>query len=240
MAAMSFQFTGKGTAQKIRIVTESSTLPANGTGAMIDNIALTEKLPLNAVTRTVIFDSPPSQQRWWMLMVGDAEACGSSIPVGATLTDGTNSFVAANGSTIADITNWNLATLSVLPPVNFNGNFTLQIVASATETANGSMASSSANLTVTVMSSSGGVVSPIVLDLDGDGIHTTALGETDGTFDLLNNGTPIRSGWLSSGDGFPRRGYQRQRHHRRSQRTFAAKSAKALGSYPPSIPPATA
>ncbi|TXT25575.1 MAG: repeat-containing protein, partial [Gallionellaceae bacterium] len=45
-------------------------------------------------------------------------------------------------------------------------------------------------------------VSPIVLDMNGDGIHTLALGETTGTFDLLNNGMPVESGWLSAGDAF--------------------------------------
>ena len=44
--------------------------------------------------------------------------------------------------------------------------------------------------------------SPIALDLNGDGIHTTALGETAGKFDLLGNGSPIASGWLSAADAF--------------------------------------
>ncbi len=44
--------------------------------------------------------------------------------------------------------------------------------------------------------------SPIALDLNGDGIHTTALGDTEGRFDLLNNGKPIESGWLSGEDAF--------------------------------------
>ena len=44
--------------------------------------------------------------------------------------------------------------------------------------------------------------SPITLDLNGDGIHTTALGETEGRFDLLNNDKPIESGWLSGEDAF--------------------------------------
>ena len=45
-------------------------------------------------------------------------------------------------------------------------------------------------------------VSPIVLDLNGDGIQTTALGATTGSFDLLANGSPIESGWLSGEDAF--------------------------------------
>ena len=46
------------------------------------------------------------------------------------------------------------------------------------------------------------IQSPIALDLDGNGIHTTALNYHSGTFDLLNNGTQVHSGWLSKGDAF--------------------------------------
>ncbi|CAN5909810.1 hypothetical protein BH11PSE8_BH11PSE8_00740 [soil metagenome] len=45
------------------------------------------------------------------------------------------------------------------------------------------------------------VVSPIALDLDGNGIHSTALIDSQGKFDM-GSGTPVNSGWLSSGDGF--------------------------------------
>jgi serine-aspartate repeat-containing protein C/D/E len=44
--------------------------------------------------------------------------------------------------------------------------------------------------------------SPIALDLDGNGIQTTAIGQTTGQFDLLGDGTDVTSGWLSSGDAF--------------------------------------
>ncbi|MBK1693752.1 hypothetical protein CKO09_03215 [Chromatium weissei] len=45
-------------------------------------------------------------------------------------------------------------------------------------------------------------ITPIVIDLNGDGIHTIARTDSDATFDLLGNGTPITSGWLSANDGF--------------------------------------
>ena len=44
--------------------------------------------------------------------------------------------------------------------------------------------------------------SPIALDLNGDGIQTTANGATRGTFDLQGNGSQVQSGWLSPGDAF--------------------------------------
>jgi hypothetical protein len=45
-------------------------------------------------------------------------------------------------------------------------------------------------------------VSPIAFDLNGDGVQTIAIGDSTGTFDLLNTGSAIRSGWLSAEDGF--------------------------------------
>ena len=45
-------------------------------------------------------------------------------------------------------------------------------------------------------------ITPIVIDLNGDGIRTVSLANSTGLFDLLGNGAPIASGWLSGGDGF--------------------------------------
>ncbi|MBK7003103.1 MAG: tandem-95 repeat protein [Rhodoferax sp.] len=72
-----------------------------------------------------------------------------ALPAGATLSDGTHHFTASTTQTIADITDWNLATLSLLPPADFNGSLNLRVEATATEQAN--TASTSANLVVTVL-----------------------------------------------------------------------------------------
>jgi protocatechuate 3,4-dioxygenase beta subunit len=45
-------------------------------------------------------------------------------------------------------------------------------------------------------------ITPIVIDLNGDGVRTLARSASDATFDLLGDGSAIRSGWLSSEDGF--------------------------------------
>ncbi|RYH14656.1 MAG: DUF11 domain-containing protein [Alphaproteobacteria bacterium] len=45
-------------------------------------------------------------------------------------------------------------------------------------------------------------ITPIAIDLNGDGVHTVARSASSATFDLLGNGSPIRSGWLSADDGF--------------------------------------
>jgi len=44
------------------------------------------------------------------------------------------------------------------------------------------------------------LISPMVLDLNGDGIQTLSLDQ--GTvFDLLGNGQPLKTGWVAPGDG---------------------------------------
>lgn len=49
------------------------------------------------------------------------------------------------------------------------------------------------------------MISPLVLDLDGDGIETTTMGYGDGAstvyFDLNNDGFAQRTGWVTGGDG---------------------------------------
>jgi hypothetical protein len=45
-------------------------------------------------------------------------------------------------------------------------------------------------------------ITPIVIDLDGDGINTIARENSTGSFDLLGTGTAISSGWISSADAF--------------------------------------
>ena len=53
-----------------------------------------------------------------------------------------------------------------------------------------------------VVSTNSTTVTPIAIDLDGDGIKTVARADSGGTFDLFGNGQQVSSGWLSGGDGF--------------------------------------
>ncbi len=57
----------------------------------------------------------------------------SSIPVGATLTDGTHSFTSSAGNTTVDISTWSFANLTVTPPLNFTGDFKLTVNATSTD-----------------------------------------------------------------------------------------------------------
>ena len=73
------------------------------------------------------------------------------IPAGATLSDGTHSFTASAGSTVAVVTDWALDRLVLTPPPQFNGQIDLSVTATSRETANGDTASSSATIPVTVL-----------------------------------------------------------------------------------------
>ena len=74
-----------------------------------------------------------------------------NIPVGAVLTDGNHQFTAAQGATNADVTGWALGNLSVTPPKDFNGSFSLTVAAIAKEQLNGDQASTSATIKVIVL-----------------------------------------------------------------------------------------
>jgi T1SS-143 domain-containing protein len=74
----------------------------------------------------------------------------SGIPVGARISDGTNSFDATAGNQTAVITGWNLGALTILPPLNYNGSFDLTLTATATESGNGDTASNTLPITVNV------------------------------------------------------------------------------------------
>ncbi|TPK70433.1 hypothetical protein, partial [Mesorhizobium sp. B2-4-17] len=55
----------------------------------------------------------------------------AGIPIGATLSDGAagHSFIAAIGSTSTDVSGWNLSSLKITPPAEFEGQFALSVTA---------------------------------------------------------------------------------------------------------------
>ncbi len=86
----------------------------------------------------------------------------SAIPVGAVLSDGTHTFTATAGNTSVQVwneddasgayggSNWNLGTLTITPPANYNGSFSVTATATATEIATGGSTSASTDWNVTV------------------------------------------------------------------------------------------
>ncbi|WP_223569443.1 retention module-containing protein [Pseudomonas sp. BF-R-26] len=74
----------------------------------------------------------------------------SGIPAGSVLTDGAgHTFTASATSGEANVTGWNLGTLTVTPPPYYNGQFTLTVTSTSTEALGGS-APSTAQIPVTV------------------------------------------------------------------------------------------
>ncbi|WP_192563029.1 immunoglobulin-like domain-containing protein [Pseudomonas gozinkensis] len=75
----------------------------------------------------------------------------SGAPVGSVLSDGAgHSFTVTATSGDANVTGWNLGTLTVTPPTYYNGQFNLTVTSTSTEQVGGS-ASSTATIPVTVV-----------------------------------------------------------------------------------------
>jgi hypothetical protein len=107
----------------------------------------------------------------------------SGIPVGAVLTDCTNSFTATSGNTSIDVESWNLSKLKIIPPNDTN--FTLTVTATDQD-ANTASASELVK------------VAPIAPDLDPVAAH----GNED-TAIALDLGAMARSLSGVNGDAFP-------------------------------------
>ena len=85
------------------------------------------------------------------------------VPVGAVISDGTNSFTATDTTTSVDITGWDLDKLTMTAPdiSSMREDYILNVVATSTEYSNGDSASTSVPLQVTVVDNT-----PIVHDAD--------------------------------------------------------------------------
>jgi VCBS repeat-containing protein len=115
----------------------------------------------------------------------------SSIPEGAVLSDGIHTFTSSIGHTSTDVNGWNLSTLTITPPQNFNGNFSLQVTATSTESSNGDSASNSGTINVEVYS----VNDTAIIGGTATGTVTEAGGLNNATL-----GTPSASGTLTVTD----------------------------------------
>ncbi|NBB17509.1 hypothetical protein GVN21_19280, partial [Caulobacter sp. SLTY] len=74
----------------------------------------------------------------------------SGIPVGATISDGVNSFTVTAHDTGVDVTGWTLANLTITPPQDSESDFVLRIRATSTDSATGDTATNEATVAVTV------------------------------------------------------------------------------------------
>jgi hypothetical protein len=131
----------------------------------------------------------------------------SGIPVGAVLTDCTNSFTATSGNTSVDVENWNLSKLKIIPPNDTN--FTLTVTATDQD-ANSASASEQVNVAPVApclhpVAAHGNEDTAIALDL---GVTANSLSGTNGDASpnslntLVVNDIPVGA-TLSDGTGLP-------------------------------------
>ncbi|MEO0479818.1 MAG: Ig-like domain-containing protein [Planctomycetota bacterium] len=66
----------------------------------------------------------------------------SGLPIGTTVTDGSNTITVASGGQVIDITGFDRSTLDVIPPEHSDTVFTFRVTATATDSDNGSTATS--------------------------------------------------------------------------------------------------
>ncbi|MGF6491299.1 retention module-containing protein [Pseudomonas frederiksbergensis] len=105
----------------------------------------------------------------------------SGIPAGSVLTDGAgHTFTASTTNGEANVTGWNLGTLTVTPPPYYNGQFTLTVTSTSTE-AHGGSAPSTAQIPVTVYPSVYNAVTATAADdtitgTDGNDIMIADIG----------------------------------------------------------------
>ncbi len=132
------------------------------------------------------------------------------IPVGAVLSDGnghsyTSLPVSEGGDGEAYLTGWNLSTLTITPPKDFNGSFNLQVSSTSTEGANKDSATTTQSLTVNVASVND---APVVNTATGNGNEDTLVAvkltgsDVDGTIDHFNLvNTPANGTFYSDAAG---------------------------------------
>ncbi|MDK2126880.1 tandem-95 repeat protein [Parachitinimonas caeni] len=149
--AVSCGFIGQGGTQTLRLVSESTHPQPDGRGMMLDNVSLTEALPLNQ-------GQAGSAIRLQGIQAGLTDTDGSEalqlqlagLPVGTVVSDGQRKQTISSQQRLLDLTGWNTQTLALIPPLSFSGPLSLQLTATAIEAANGSRASVSQELSLWV------------------------------------------------------------------------------------------
>ncbi|WP_426419257.1 VCBS domain-containing protein [Bradyrhizobium genosp. A] len=119
----------------------------------------------------------------------------SDIPVGATLSDGTglpgHSFTATAGNTSHDVVGWNLSSLQIRPPAEFEGRFTLTIAATERDSEGDISATVTAAEVVTVapVAEQPTAGAPATLKLDEKATDAAVIGVSVGPLAEDNNDT---------------------------------------------------
>ncbi|MDR0777340.1 MAG: tandem-95 repeat protein, partial [Azonexus sp.] len=145
---VSYQYTGTGQPQSIRIVYEPTPDHLNGHSVMLDDIVLAKAVPPNPdgwvslpSIHAALNDTDGSETLTLTL---------AGLPTGCILTDGDHSITVTDTNPL-NLTGWNTAALMLQPPSSFNGPLSLEIRATATESATGEEATVARALNVDVI-----------------------------------------------------------------------------------------
>jgi hypothetical protein len=90
-----------------------------------------------------------------------------NIPVGATLSDGTNTFTAKSANTSVDVIGWNLSALTITPTTDTN--FTLSVTATSTDSEGQTNTASTTELAIV------DPLAPSVSAVSVEGVENTAI-----------------------------------------------------------------
>ncbi|PJI49131.1 MAG: hypothetical protein CTR55_07100 [Pseudomonas sp.] len=130
------------------------------------------------------------------------------IPAGATLSDGTNTFTADATHDSINLKGWNLDTLTLTPPADFNGTIQLEVSATATEGSNSDAATRTVDLNVTVypvndaptVSSAQNLTTDEDTSVSGQ-IHASDVDGDNLTYALKNGSSPAHGSVSFGSDG---------------------------------------
>ncbi len=149
--SLNFSFGGNGEAKDLAIH-----LGSPQGSAQLDAIQLIETLPNRADTVYGLADSAirlPKIDAY--LAQGDTGATLKiallGLPKGTTLADGSRAAMVSTDNAVIDITGWHVDRLTLTPPPTYAGHIALQVRAISTQSANGSAASITRDLTVRVL-----------------------------------------------------------------------------------------
>ncbi len=198
----SLQLIGDGTIKRLEFRSEDS----NGAGGLLKDLELVQK------THVGIEDQPIDLEINAFLADNDGSEtlalAITNIPHGTVLSDGTNTFTSATNQELVNISNWNLNTLQLTPPLNHTGELQVTVNATASESTNVANAVSSEVVTFNVMPVQD---APIIAEQLEDvstaeeavfsytlpaGAFSDPDGDTLTLSATLSNGNPL-PGWLS-------------------------------------------
>jgi Ca2+-binding RTX toxin-like protein len=173
------------TVQQSNVGGENTAIP------LVISAALTDTDGSEALTITIQFDGP-----------------GLFAPIGTVLSDGVNNFVVAAGNTTADISGWDLSSLTITPVADSDQDIIFKVTATSMESNGGAMSSVSEFTGVTVVSEGTGVAQTFTLQtliLGSDGFRLDGPIDDidgDGFTDLTEFGGSVSGAGDINGDGY--------------------------------------